>query len=272
MLQKVKETVSFIESQTQNFKPEVGIILGTGLGGLSTEIQAEHVLPYKGIPNFPVSTVKGHNGKLIFGTLSERKIIAMQGRFHYYEGYSMDEVTFPVRVMKLLGIKLLIVSNASGAMNTDYHVGDVMLIKDHINMMPNPLIGKNYEEFGPRFPEMSQAYDKRILGMAQKIADELDIKVQQGVYVAVTGPTFETPMEYYHYKTIGGDCVGMSTAPEVIVARHMSLPVFAISVISDIGGKDLHIQVTHEEVLASASKAEPKMTAIIKELLKREII
>lgn len=267
MLEAIKQTISYIESKTNGFTPEVGIVLGTGLGSIANEIAVEYDMPYEEIPNFPISTVKGHSGRLLFGTLSGRKVVAMKGRFHHYEGYDMKEVTFPIRVMKKLGIETLIVSNASGGMNPDFKVGDIMLITDHINMMPNPLIGKNIDEFGPRFPDMSEPYSKRLLSLAEEIAEKHNIKVQKGVYVGVTGPTFETPSEYQHYRIIGGDAVGMSTVPEVIVARHMSIPVFALSVITDLGGKHLTVAVSHEEVLEAAAKAEPLMTTIIKELL-----
>lgn len=271
MLKKIQEAVDYIKSQHQ-VEPEIGIILGTGLGDLANEINIEKNIPYTSIPNFPISTVHGHQGRLIFGTLSGRKVIAMQGRFHYYEGYSMQEVTFPIRVMKLLGIKLLIVSNASGGVNPDYNVGDIMFITDHINLMPSPLIGKNIDDLGTRFPDMSEAYDKHILNLAQETADELNIKVQQGVYAGTTGPTFETPSEYFYIRSIGADAVGMSTVPEVIVARHMKLPVFAVSVISDLGGKHHIVSVSHEEVIEAASAVQPKMAKIIKALLKKDII
>ena len=269
MLEKILETVDFIKSKTNGFEPEVGIVLGSGLGGLVNVIDTQYSISYKDIPNFPVSTVAGHQGKLIMGTLSGRKVIAMQGRFHYYEGYSTKEVTFPIRVLKYLGIKLLVLSNASGGINPDFRVSDIMFITDHINLLPNPLIGKNDDRIGTRFPEMSEAYNKNVLAMADKIAHELKIQVQHGVYVGDTGPTYETPAEYNYYRIIGGDCVGMSTVPEVIVARHCGLPVFAVSVITDLGGKDIAVQVTHEEVINAANVAEPKMTAILKEMLKR---
>ena len=269
MLEKILETVDFIKSKTNGFEPEVGIVLGSGLGGLVNVIDTQYAISYKDIPNFPVSTVAGHQGKLILGTLSGRKVIAMQGRFHYYEGYSTKEVTFPIRVLKYLGIKLLVLSNASGGINPDFRVSDIMFITDHINLLPNPLIGKNDDRIGTRFPEMSEAYNKNVLAMADKIADELRIQVQHGVYVGDTGPSYETPAEYNYYRIIGGDCVGMSTVPEVIVARHCGLPVFAVSVITDLGGKDIAVQVTHEEVINAANVAEPKMTAILKEMLKR---
>ncbi len=269
MLEKILETVDFIKSKTNGFEPEVGIVLGSGLGGLVNVIDTQYTISYKDIPNFPVSTVAGHQGKLILGTLSGRKVVAMQGRFHYYEGYSTKEVTFPIRVLKYMGIKLLVLSNASGGVNPDFRVSDIMFITDHINLLPNPLIGKNDDRIGTRFPELSEAYNKNVLAFADKIADELKIQVQHGVYVGDTGPTYETPAEYNYYRIIGGDCVGMSTVPEVIIARHCGLPVFAMSIITDLGGKDIAVQVTHEEVINAANVAEPKMTAILKEMLRR---
>lgn len=269
MLEKILETVDFIKSKTNGFEPEVGIVLGSGLGGLVNVIDTQYSIPYAEIPNFPVSTVAGHQGKLILGTLSGRKVVAMQGRFHYYEGYSTKEVTFPIRVLKYLGIKLLVLSNASGGVNPDFRVSDIMFITDHINLLPNPLIGKNDDRIGTRFPELSEAYNKNVLAFADKIADELKIQVQHGIYVGDTGPTYETPAEYNYYRIIGGDCVGMSTVPEVIIARHCGLPVFAMSIITDLGGKDIAVQVTHEEVINAANVAEPKMTAILKEMLRR---
>lgn len=269
MLEKILETVDFIKSKTNGFEPEVGIVLGSGLGGLVNVIDVQYAIPYSEIPNFPVSTVQGHQGQLIFGTLSGRKVVAFQGRFHYYEGYSTKEVTFPMRVLKYLGIRLLVLSNASGGINPNFRVSDIMIITDHINLLPNPLIGKNDDRIGTRFPEMSEAYNKNVIALADKIANELNIKVQHGVYVGDTGPSYETPAEYNYYRIIGGDCVGMSTVPEVIVARHCGLTVFAVSVITDLGGKDLAVQVTHEEVINAANVAEPKMTAILKEMLRR---
>lgn len=266
MLEKINQSVAFIREKT-NFNPEVGIILGTGLGGLVREITIEHSLNYQDIPHFPVSTVEGHQGRLIFGTLAGKKVVAMQGRFHYYEGYTMQEVTFPVRVMKFLGIKQLVVSNASGGVNPNFEIGDIMIISDHINLMPNPLIGKNYDELGPRFPDMSDAYDKNLIAKAENIAQKLGIKVQKGTYVGVTGPTLETPSEYVYFRIIGGDTVGMSTVPEVIIARHMHLPCFAISIITDLGVPGKIVKVTHEEVQQIASQSEPKMTQIIKNLV-----
>jgi purine-nucleoside phosphorylase len=271
MLEKINETTAYIKQQFEK-QPEIGIILGTGLGELVNEIEVEKAIPYEEIPNFPVSTVHGHKGRLIFGKLSGRNIVAMQGRFHYYEGYTMQEVTFPVRVMQQLGIQLLIVSNASGGLKEEFEVGDLMLISDHINLMPNPLIGKNDERVGTRFPDMSDAYDHRILQMAHKVARKSGIKVHEGIYAAVTGPTFETPAEYNYIHVIGAHAVGMSTVPEVIVARHMKLPVFAVSVISDLGVKGKIVQISHEEVIDAAAAAQPKMTLLIKELLKEPII
>ena len=268
-LEKILETVDFINSKTDSFEPSVGIVLGSGLGGLTKDIDIQHEIPYEEIPNFPVSTVKGHAGKLVFGTLGGRNVVVMQGRFHYYEGYDTKTITFPIRVMKYLGIKFLVLSNASGGINKTFRVSDIMIITDHINLLPNPLIGPNDDRIGPRFPDMSEAYCKKAIVLADKIADELGIDVKHGVYVADTGPSYETPSEYHYYGIIGGDCVGMSTVPEVIVARHCGLPVFAMSVITDLGGKDLACVVTHEEVINAANVAEPKMSAILREMLKR---
>lgn len=266
MLERIKSTVSFIQDKT-NFYPEVGIILGTGLGGLVKDIKIEHSLDYDSIPEFPVSTVDGHHGRLIFGELGGKKIVAMQGRFHFYEGYPMEMVTFPVRVMKYLGIKTLLVSNASGGVNPDYEIGDLMIINDHINLIPNPLIGKHTHEFGVRFPDMSEPYDHGLIKKAEEIAKKQNIKVQVGCYVATTGPTFETPKEYQYFRIIGGDTVGMSTVPEVVVARQMGVPCFAISIITDLGVPGKIVEVTHEEVQKVASKAETKMTMIMKKLI-----
>ncbi len=268
MLKKIKETVEFIQSKLE-FNPEMGIILGTGLGGLTDEMNVEYEIEYKDIPNFPISTVEGHRGALIFGEFAGKKVIAMQGRFHYYEGYSMQEITFPVRVLKMLGIELLIVSNASGGINPDFNVGDIMVINDHINLFgTNPLIGKNIDEFGPRFPDMSQAYDKKLVRKAMQIASESNIDLKKGVYAGVTGPTFETPAEYVYIRATGADAVGMSTVPEVIVARHMNLTCFALSVITDSGVPGEIVEVSHEEVQEVAAKAESKMALIIRKLLK----
>ena len=268
MLQTIKNTANFIKEKT-NFSPEVGIILGTGLGGLVSEIEIQHSLPYNEIPNFPVSTVEGHSGRLIFGTLGGKNVIAMQGRFHFYEGYSIERVTFPVRVMKFLGIKKLIVSNASGGVNPDYEVGDLMILEDHICLIPNPLIGPNLDELGPRFPDMSETYNKEMIRIAEQISSENNIHVQKGVYIALTGPTLETPAEYKYMRIIGGDTVGMSTAPEVIVAQHMNIPCFAMSVITDLGVPGKIQKVTHEEIQKVSEVAEPKLTLIIKKLISK---
>lgn len=266
MLEKIKETTAYIQSKIKT-APEVGIILGTGLGGLVRDIKNQEVLEYKSIPNFPLSTVDGHSGKLIFGELGGKKVVAMQGRFHYYEGYDMKQVTFPVRVLKLLGIKYLFVSNASGGVNPNFEIGDLMIINDHINLLPNPLIGVNLLELGPRFPDMSDAYSKELIVLAKAVAKRNNINVQEGCYVATTGPTFETPKEYQYFRIIGGDTVGMSTTPEVIVARHMKLPVFAISIITDLGVPGKIVAVTHEEVQEIGKLAEKKMTLIMGEMM-----
>jgi purine-nucleoside phosphorylase len=269
MLTKIKETVDFLKNRT-NTNAKTGIVLGSGLNALAKDITVEHAFPYKDIPNFPVSTVDGHVGKLLFGTLNGVEIIAMQGRFHYYEGYSMQEVTFPIRVMKALGIENLILSNASGGMNPAYKVGDIVIISDHINMFPeNSLRGKNDDSLGPRFPDMSEAYSKEIIAIAEQIADENQINYHKGVYVGTSGPTFETPAEYAMFRILGGDCVGMSTVPEAIVARHSSIRCVAFSVITDLGIAGQVEKVSHEEVLKAAVNAEPKLRLIVKELVSR---
>ena len=267
MLEKIKETSDYLKSRIESI-PQIGIILGTGLGGLANEIKIEYSISYKDIPHFPISTVEGHSGKLLFGELAGRKVIAMQGRFHYYEGYSIDKVVFPVRVMKLLGIEKLFISNASGGVNPHYDVGDLMIISDHINLIPNPLIGKNIDDLGPRFPDMSEAYCKELIMKAENIVKLNNLTIRKGVYVALTGPTLETPAEYNHMRIIGGDTVGMSTAPEVIVAHHMNIKCFAISVITDLGVKGKIKKVTHKEIQEIAEIAEPKLTLIMKELIK----
>ncbi|MBG15721.1 MAG: purine-nucleoside phosphorylase [Crocinitomicaceae bacterium] len=267
MLQTIKDTATFIKEKT-DFNPEIGIILGTGLGGLVNEIETSHALPYQEIPNFPVSTVEGHSGKLILGELGGKKVIALQGRFHFYEGYSMNEVVFPVRVMKYLGIEKLIVSNACGGVNPSFEIGDIMVISDHINLFPtNPLIGPNINELGPRFPDMSEAYCKELISLAEKIAAKNQINLVKGVYAGLTGPTLETPAEYFYTRAIGADAVGMSTVPEVIAARHMSIPCFGFSVITDLGVPGRIVEVTHHEVQQVAAKAEKKLTVIIKQML-----
>ncbi|MFP4557518.1 MAG: purine-nucleoside phosphorylase [Bacteroidales bacterium] len=268
MLEKVKETTTYIQSKVK-LTPDVGIILGTGLGGLVKDIKNQQVLEYKDIPNFPISTVEGHSGRLIFGNLGGKNVVAMQGRFHFYEGYDIKEVVFPVRVMKYLGIKNLFVSNASGGVNPDYEIGDLMIINDHINLIPNPLIGPNNNEFGPRFPDMSQPYDYKLIELGQKVAGKHGIKAQIGCYVGTTGPTFETPKEYQYFRIIGGDTVGMSTVPEVIVARQMGIPVFAISIITDLGVPGKIVEITHEEVQKVGQEAERKMTLIMEDMLQQ---
>ncbi|MBR8535057.1 purine-nucleoside phosphorylase [Carboxylicivirga sediminis] len=269
MLETIQITADYLASQS-NIKPVIGIILGTGLGGLVQEINIEKSIPYEDIPNFPVSTVEGHSGRLIFGTINNVPILAMQGRFHYYEGYNMQEVTFPVRVMKQMGINTLFVSNASGGLNPDYVVGDIMVINDHINMFgDNPLIGKNNNKLGPRFPDMSEPYSKAYVKEALKIGKENGIDLKEGVYVGTTGPTFETPAEYKMFRVLGADAVGMSTVPEVIVARHMEMKCFGISIITDSGVPGQIVEVSHEEVQEVAAAAEPKMTKVIKELVSR---
>lgn len=269
MWEKVQETVNYIQSKT-NFSPEYGVILGSGLGGFTEDIQIEFTLPYNEIPNFPVSTVQGHKGALVFGTIGTKKVVAMQGRFHFYEGYDMKEVTFPVRVMKYLGVQKLVVSNASGGVNPFYKVGDIVIIYDHINMMPeHPLRGKNDERFGPRFVNMSEPYSRELINKAKAIAIELNIEVKDGIYYGLQGPTFETLSEYRMVKILGADCVGMSTVPEVIVARHMDMQCFGISVITDMGDEHNIDTVSHQEVLEAAKKAEPKVRALIKELISR---
>ncbi len=268
MYEKIKQTTAYIQSKT-NFSPEIGIVLGSGLGNLGNQIEVELAIPYTEIPNFPVSTVKGHSGKLILGTLGGKKVIAMQGRFHYYEGYGMKEVTFPIRIMKEMGIDLLVLSNAAGGMNPDFKVGDIMLINDHINLFPdNPLMGPNDDRLGDRFPDLSEIYDSKLIRKAADIASKNDIKVFEGVYVGVSGPTFETPAEYKYFRVIGGDTVGMSTVPEAIVARHAGIPCFAASIVTDLGVAGIVEKVSHEEVLAAAHAAEPKLTLIVTELLK----
>ena len=269
MLAQFKQSVEYIQSKT-NVQPSIGIILGTGLGGLVKEIKVIDEIPYQDIPNFPVSTVESHSGKLIFGELGGKQVVAMQGRFHFYEGYNMQQVTFPVRVMKLLGIERLFVSNASGGVNPDFEVGEIMTLNDHINLFPaHPLIGKNIDELGPRFPDMSEPYDPNMIALAQTIASENNIKVSVGIYAGLTGPTLETPAEYSYVRAIGSDAVGMSTVPEVIVARHMEIPCFAISIITDLGVPGKIHKVSLQDVIDVASRQEPKMTLIMRELISR---
>ena len=268
MLENIQHTVAYIKSRIGDFEPEVGIVLGTGLGGLVNEIEVEKQLLYPNIPDFPISTLEFHSGKLIFGTLAGKRVVAMQGRFHYYEGYNMQQIIFPVRVMKMLGIKTLFVSNASGALNPDYRKGDLMIIHDHINLQPiNPLVGNNEEELGPRFPDMSEPYKYNLIEKGMAIAKANNINCHKGVYVAVTGPSLETRAEYKYLRIIGADAVGMSTVPEVIAANHMGLPVFAISVLTDEGFPETLKPVNIEDIIAIAQQAEPKMTTILKELI-----
>ncbi len=267
MWEQVQETVSYIKERI-DFTPEYGVILGSGLGSFTDEMKVEYTLPYNEIPNFPVSTVQGHKGALVFGTIGDKKVVAMQGRFHFYEGYSMTEVTFPVRVMKFLGVEKLVVSNASGGVNPSYKVGSVVMITDHINMTPeHPLRGKNDERFGPRFVNMSEPYSRKMIAKATELAKELNIEVHEGIYLGLQGPTFETLAEYKMVKILGADCVGMSTVPEVIVARHMDLETFGISVITDMGNEESIGTISHDEVLEAAKEAEPKVRSLIKELI-----
>ncbi len=268
LLQHIQEAIDFIRSQTAT-KPEYGIILGTGLGALVDDIEIETVISYRDIPHFPVSTVESHAGKLIFGTLSGKQVVCMQGRFHFYEGYTLQQVTFPVRVMKFLGIQTLIISNASGGLNPAYKVSDLMILNDHINLLPDhPLRGKNEDSLGPRFPEMSEPYAKVLIEKAKAIAIANDIIVHEGVYASIQGPTLETRAEYRYLRTIGADAVGMSSVPENIVARHMNIPVFAISVITDMGLPDIPEKTTLEDVIRAANKAEPNLSLLIRELIK----
>ena len=268
MLEKIQETAAYLRKKMHT-NPQTAIILGTGLGSLVHEITDKYEINYKDIPNFPISTVEGHSGKLIFGKLGNKDIMAMQGRFHFYEGYSMKEVTFPIRVMRELGIKRLFVSNAAGGTNPDFKIGDLMIITDHINFFPeHPLHGKNID-YGPRFPDMSEAYSKTLISKALEIAREKNIKVQQGVYIGTQGPTFETPAEYKMFRILGADAVGMSTVPEVIVANHCGIKVFGVSVITDLGVEGKIVEVSHEEVQKAADEAQPRMTIIMRELINR---
>ena len=269
MLEKIKQTAEFIQNIIQE-TPDFAIVLGSGLGKLQEEVEAIHTLEYHEIPNFPQTTVVGHGGKLIYGILEGKKVLMMSGRFHYYEGHSMETVTFPFRVFKLLGIQNLIVSNASGGVNPNFRVADIMIIEDHINMMPeHPLRGKNIDELGPRFVDMSEPYNRKMIAVAEETAKNLEIKVHKGCYVALQGPTFETPAEYGMVRAIGGDAVGMSTVQENIVAVHCGMKVFATSVITDLGIREDNNTITHEEVLEAANAAEPKLTLIISDLVKQ---
>jgi len=269
MLEHLNETVSWLRPQIPE-DTKTGIILGTGLGALANRITKKKEIPYENIPHFPVSTVEGHSGKLITGKLGGKPVVALQGRFHFYEGYDMKQVTYPVRVMQLLGIEYLFVSNAAGGMNGSFKVGDIMLIEDHINLFPeHPLRGKNDSRLGTRFPDMSEAYDLELRNLASEIAEKNKIKLQFGVYVGTQGPTFETPAEYHFFKIIGGDAVGMSTVPEVIVARHAGMKVLAFSIITDLGVYGKIVKVSHEEVLEAAKIAQPKLAFIMEEVMKK---
>lgn len=266
---QISEAVQYLKGKTA-FKGNRAIILGTGLGGLVKEMEIEQEIPYDTIPNFPVSTVESHAGKLIFGKLAEKEVMVMQGRFHYYEGYTMQEITFPVRVMGELGVKNLLISNASGGMNPHYRKGDLMILDDHINLLgTNPLIGQNMAEYGSRFPDMSEPYSKRLIGLAEEIALDKKLKVQKGVFVVVPGPNLETKAEYRFLRTAGADAVGMSTVPEDIVAVHMGMDVFAISAITDECFPDSLQPVDVAEIIEAAGKAEPKLTLLLKELVNK---
>ena len=266
MLEKINETTEFLRAKGI-INPDAGIVLGTGLGGLTAKIENCIEIDYKEIPHFPVSTVEGHAGKLIYGDFGGKKVVAMMGRFHYYEGYGREQVTLPVRALKYLGIKCLFLSNAAGGVNPSFRIGDIMIITDHINLLPNPLIGPNDERIGPRFPDMGEAYDKYLVNKAMQIANQNGIRVHKGVYLSTTGPTFETPAEYKYFRIIGADAVGMSTVPEVIIARHMNLPCFAVSIITDLGVEGKIEYTTHESVQTAAQKTEAKMTAIMTEMI-----
>lgn len=266
MLQKIQETAAFIKARIK-ITPEIGIILGTGLGGLINEIEDQIAIPYKDIPNFPVSTVEGHAGKFIFGDFGKKKIVAMKGRFHFYEGYGSEQVALPIRVLKYLGIKCLFLSNAAGGVNPSFQIGDIMIITDHINLLPNPLLGPNDDRIGPRFPDMGEAYDRYLIKKALLIAQDHKIRVHKGVYLSTSGPTFETPAEYKYFRIIGADAVGMSTTPEVIIARHMNLPVFAVSIITDLGVEGKIAYTTHQSVLDEAAKTEERMTSIMTDMI-----
>ena len=268
MWNKVQETVKFLQNEGIK-NPDYGIILGIGLGNLVEKIKIEIAIPYGEIPNFPVSTVQGHSGELIFGTIGSKEVIAMKGCFHFYEGWTMEQTVFPVRVMKFLGVENLIVSNASGGVNPDFKVGDIMIITDHINFMPvHPLHGKNDERFGPRFVDMHEAYSKKMISKMEQIAEKLNISVKKGIYLALQGPTFETPAEYKMVKILGADAVGMSTVPEVIVAKHMGMTCFGVSVITDLGVEGIVEAVSHEEVQKAAKGSEKNIGILVEEFIK----
>ncbi|MBE6252534.1 MAG: purine-nucleoside phosphorylase [Bacteroidales bacterium] len=270
-LDNIKLASEYVEQVLEGRKPTIGIVLGSGLGRLADEIEDPVIIPYKRIPGFPVSTAIGHKGNFIVGKLGGKTVMAMQGRIHFYEGYGMSQVTLPIRVMKMIGIEYLFVSNAAGGINLGYHVGDLMIIRDHINMMPNPLIGPNLEEFGPRFPDMTRPYDPALIQMAEGIAAEKEIPLQKGVYIACSGPCYETPAEYRFFRTIGGDAVGMSTVPEVIVARHSSIPVFGMSVITDVAHDtdNEDYVIDGEQVVKAANAAADEMITLFREMIAR---
>lgn len=268
LLELINETNSFIKERI-NCTPEIGLILGSGLGTLADEIENSVELSYDEIPNFPTSTVDGHEGKLVIGELEGKKVVAMQGRFHYYEGYKLQEVTFPVRVMKALGIQILLVTNACGGMTKSYYPGALTVITDHINLIgDNPLIGKNYDELGPRFPDMSSAYDKDLIELVEKVSQKLDIKIEKGVYAAISGPNYLSRAELRMLRNLGGDLVGMSTVPEVIVAKHSGLKVLGISCVTDMAIADEIESISHEEVVKVANETKPKFVKLVKGILK----
>jgi purine-nucleoside phosphorylase len=268
MYQHILEATEFLKTFTTK-SPRIAVVLGSGLGNFSSEIIVEKEIAYDEIPHFPVSTVEGHHGKLIFGSIGDKPIIAMAGRFHFYEGYTAEEVVFPIRVLKMLGVQTLLLSNAAGGVNTSFKVGDLMIITDHISLaIKNPLLGKNDERFGPRFPDMSEPYKKELIQRARNIAQQHNIQLREGVYFGVTGPTFETRAEYKMIHVLGGDAVGMSTVQEVIAAVHIGMDVFAMSVITDLGIREEENIITHEEVLEAAKNAEPIFSTVFRELIK----
>jgi len=269
MLDRIQEAVKFIKSKT-NIEIKVGIVLGSGLGDLANEIEVEQIFDYEDIPNFPVSTVEGHSGKLLVGKLEGVKVIALKGRFHYYEGYSLKETTFPIRVFRALGVETLLLSNASGGLNPAQKIGDLMVLNDHLHLFPdNPLRGKNYDELGPRFPDMSEPYNKKLIAEAKDIDAKNNLGLHYGVYAGTPGPTYETPAEYKYFSIIGADAVGMSTTAETIVAVHGGMKVFGVSVISDLGVEGSIVEISHEEVQEVAAKAGPKLSLLFKEMVKR---
>jgi purine-nucleoside phosphorylase len=268
ILQQINAAKDFLQSK-QIPKSTIGVVLGSGLGKFTSEMKVSLEIPYGAIPHFPVSTVEGHSGKLIFGTIHGKNVVAMAGRFHYYEGYTTEQVVFPIRVLKAIGVENLLISNAAGGVNPSFTIGELMIIKDHISMSTvNPLLGKNVEELGPRFPDMSEPYNKMLIAKVKEIALTNNIVVKDGVYFGVTGPTFETRAEYKMIHILGGDAVGMSTVQEVIAARHMNMTVFAMSVITDLGIREEENIITHQEVLEAANAAEPKFTFLFMELIK----